>query len=277
MAKLIRCPAGHIYDSEAHASCPACARPGAASSEPAKAKTVKVVSPTSGPRPSPSFLPKPLMLIAGAGVAVLAVATLLLRPGAPSRNDAEQRQDPAFLACRDSLGDAAIAKCSAAIDSKAFGGAPLSTLYNNRGLAHLQKDELDAAVSDLSEAVRLDPGNATAFANLGRTYRHKGDLDQALANYGKAIAIDATNPITRFNRAIALEDKGEDAAALDDLNEAIKLDPKSVDGYWTRGDLLRKMGKRDAAVADYKQALALNPNDDARKSIQAELNALTGQ
>jgi uncharacterized membrane protein len=45
MAKMIRCPSGHVYDSEAHASCPECARSGLAPSEPVKPESAKFDAP----------------------------------------------------------------------------------------------------------------------------------------------------------------------------------------------------------------------------------------
>ena len=64
--------------------------------------------------------------------------------------------------CAREAGDVAIAACSRAINSGA--GRP-SLNYNNRGNALRSKGDMDRAIADLTEAIRLDPKYAIAYNN----------------------------------------------------------------------------------------------------------------
>ena len=57
--------------------------------------------------------------------------------------------------------------------------------------SRLRKGELDVAIADLSEAIRLDPKDASFYKNRGYAYDQKGDLDKAIADYSEAIRLDA--------------------------------------------------------------------------------------
>jgi tetratricopeptide (TPR) repeat protein len=59
------------------------------------------------------------------------------------------------LRCSREFGDARIAACTRAISSGV--GRP-SITYNNRGDAYRSKGEIDRAIADLNEAIRLVPG-----------------------------------------------------------------------------------------------------------------------
>ena len=71
--------------------------------------------------------------------------------------------DDAMLCSRET-GDVAIAACTRAINSGA--GRP-SINYNNRGEAYRGKGDMDRAIADFTEAIRLDPKYAIAYINRG--------------------------------------------------------------------------------------------------------------
>ena len=84
---------------------------------------------------------------------------------------------PAWDACvgLTSTPDQRVKACSTVIDTKSESGRRLAGAYCNRGHGLTEKRELDAALSDLDEAVRLAPDYACAYNNRGRVYRFKGD------------------------------------------------------------------------------------------------------
>src|SRR6266849_5242989 len=57
----------------------------------------------------------------------------------------------------------------------------------DRGVALVGKGDLDGAIAELREAIRLMPDDAEAHNNLGTTLGGKGDLDGAIAELRKAI------------------------------------------------------------------------------------------
>ena len=73
--------------------------------------------------------------------------------------------------------------------------------YFNRGLVWQSKGELDHAIADFSEAIRLDPKDAPAYNNRGHVRKLKAEFDQALADYDAAIGLDPRDPAAYNNRA----------------------------------------------------------------------------
>ena len=65
--------------------------------------------------------------------------------------------------------------------------------YYNRGVSWLDKGELDKAISDYSQAIRLDPKFVQAYTNRGIVWSGKDQLDKAIADYNEAIRLDPKN------------------------------------------------------------------------------------
>ena len=59
--------------------------------------------------------------------------------------------------------------------------------FHNRGLLWHDKQEYDKAIADYSEAIRLDPKNGEAYHNCGRAWSAKKDYDKAIADYDEAL------------------------------------------------------------------------------------------
>jgi tetratricopeptide (TPR) repeat protein len=161
--------------------------------------------------------------------------------------------------------DEQIVGCTNAIQSGRYGGAVLARVYNNRGNAHKARSDVNGAIADYNEAIRLDPQYALAYNNRGNAYRAKGDADRAIADYNRAIAIDplpksAKGTINIYNnRGNAYKAKGDIDHAIADYNEAIRLDPNFVDAYFDRGRLYLYIDALPKAVADLNQATELSP------------------
>src|SRR5262245_65847149 len=58
---------------------------------------------------------------------------------------------------------------------------------NERGFSHAEKGDHDKAIADFTEAIRLDPKNATACYSRALSYDLKGDHDKAIADFTEAI------------------------------------------------------------------------------------------
>ena len=59
--------------------------------------------------------------------------------------------------------------------------------FSNRGNAHDDKGDRNAAIADYNEAIRLDPKNARIYYDRGIAFRRDGDLDRAIADLSKAM------------------------------------------------------------------------------------------
>jgi tetratricopeptide (TPR) repeat protein len=111
-------------------------------------------------------------------VGVLLVAALAAPGGSANADDRET--------CKTASGDPAISACSRAIASKKYRGSVLSILYTNRGAEFGAKGELDRAMKDHDQALKIDPKNALAFNNRGIAKLKKGDKESGEADIAKA-------------------------------------------------------------------------------------------
>ncbi|KPK17777.1 MAG: hypothetical protein AMJ62_00575 [Myxococcales bacterium SG8_38] len=111
------------------------------------------------------------------------------------------------------------------------------------GWAELQRNELDAAITQFEQALEMEPRDSSAQFGVAQAYRRKSRLEEAAAALAKVEEIDAKFP------GLQLE-KGRLAEA--------------------RGDL-------QAAIASYREALAQTPNDAALKSRLGASLVLSGE
>ncbi|MBX9846992.1 MAG: tetratricopeptide repeat protein [Xanthobacteraceae bacterium] len=88
--------------------------------------------------------------------------------------------------CKTASGDPAISACSRAIASKKYKGNTLSILFTNRGAEYGAKGELDRAMKDHDQAIKIDPKNALAFNNRGIAKLKKGDKEGGEADIARA-------------------------------------------------------------------------------------------
>jgi tetratricopeptide (TPR) repeat protein len=90
---------------------------------------------------------------------------------------AQQDQNRIWCENRDGVATAeqSIAGCTALIEAGTAAAANVPVLYNNRGIAYRAKGDLDRAISDYSEAIRLDPSYDIAYFNRGRARYLKRD------------------------------------------------------------------------------------------------------
>ena len=99
----------------------------------------------------------------------------------------------------------------------------------------LGTEELNLAVKEFKEVLRLQPKAADAHLKLGMVYGNKGDFDSAISEY----------------------------------RETIRLDPKGPDGQDARHELALiyyyVKGKRKEAIEELEAVLKVNPNHSSAK------------
>jgi tetratricopeptide (TPR) repeat protein len=78
--------------------------------------------------------------------------------------------------------DFGIDACTSAIKSGKYKDHDLAVLYVNRGIAYQDIGDLDRAIADLTEAIRLDPKYADAYYNRGEAWLDARNFDRAIAD-----------------------------------------------------------------------------------------------
>lgn len=136
---------------------------------------------------------------------------------------------------------------------------PNANAYVFRGDAYRSEGEFDRAIAEFDQAIRLDAKNATAYNDRGLSYRQKGDYDRAIADYNTAIRLA---PVAQSynNRGRAYAERGDYDRAIHDLTQAIRLDPMLASAYTTRGTAYRNKKEYDRAISDETEVIQLEPN-----------------
>lgn len=195
--------------------------------------------------------------------------------------------------CTSGKGDEAIAACSRLIEAGALSAKSLPGAYVMRGFAWRAKGEIDRAIADFDEAIRLDPSqreahiqraiawnrkgdrdrakldydavlrldpkHATTYNNRGNYWRDRQDFAQAMADYDAAIRLDPSYAMARRNRALAWAMSGERERAIAEYTEALRIDPKFALAVYDRARTRADLGDLDGALADFAEAIRLDP------------------
>ena len=97
--------------------------------------------------------------------------------------------------------------------------------FNNLGLMHVQRDNLQEAKICFDRAITLDPKHAGAWNNLGNILQRQNRLDDAITCYRHSVASDPSYLRAFFNLAQTLASKGEDEEARKHLQRILEIDP----------------------------------------------------
>jgi len=77
--------------------------------------------------------------------------------------------------------------------------------HANLGIIYRQSGKLPDSVSELEQAIHLNPGQAVYWNQLGISYRYSGDFAKARDAYEKAIALDPNYAVPYLNLGILFD------------------------------------------------------------------------
>jgi len=72
--------------------------------------------------------------------------------------------------------------------------------YATRGAIYYKQGKHELAVADYTQAIKLDPTIPIVHYHLGDIYQNRGDYELAITEYREALAIDSQLPITSTNK-----------------------------------------------------------------------------
>jgi eukaryotic-like serine/threonine-protein kinase len=135
-------------------------------------------------------------------------------------------------------------------------------------LSEYQKPEnVDLAIAELRNAVRVDPEYPNSYAALGEAYllgyqqtNRAGEwVSQAQRNCEKSLAVRETAE-GRICLGGVYNLTGKYDLASQEFKRAVQIDPSNEDGLRGEADAYVKLGNPGAAETAYQKAVALRPN-----------------
>jgi tetratricopeptide (TPR) repeat protein len=139
--------------------------------------------------------------IRGLGLAMLLMAASPCCVGATGAdNGTVPPVDPAacMAAIAGSDDDKVTAECSTLIDNEKTAKADRVKALAARAAAFARKDQLDRAIADYGEVLRLEP-QAGIYNSRGELWWKKGDRPKALTDFGAAIKLSPDHPAAKGN------------------------------------------------------------------------------
>lgn len=99
----------------------------------------------------------------------------------------------------------------------------LALVYNNRAHAYNELKQYEDAVTDATEAIKLNPKYANAYNTLGNAYRRQSKYREAINYYSKAILLEPTADYFA-NRCLARGQNNQPEIAVPDCEKALSID-----------------------------------------------------
>ena len=129
------------------------------------------------------------------------------------------------------------------------------------GNALQQAGQINNAMEQYREVLRLDPNQEHANLDLGVALAMTGQLQEATNCFVRALRNRPDWSGTHLNLARALFELGDFSGALTHYAEAVRLDSNTVVAFTSLAGDLSARGKSDEAVRYYLEALRFNPAD----------------
>jgi tetratricopeptide (TPR) repeat protein len=156
--------------------------------------------------------------------------------------------------------DDVVMACTHQVAAGALRGRDLAKAFRSRGIAWRDKGNVDRAIADYNEAIRIDPKWAAAFVSRALARAAKGDKAGTIADYNEAIRVDPKYAAAYYNRGNERSDNDLDGA-IRDYTEAILNNSKYTNAFFNRAHAWNVKGDTDRAIADYTEAIRLRSFD----------------
>jgi tetratricopeptide (TPR) repeat protein len=132
--------------------------------------------------------------------------------------------------------------------------------YFHRGLAHQRVKKYQEAIQDYTKTIQLNPKDQNAYANMGVCYRQIKEIEKSLQNFNRAIEINPNLLFALVNRGLTYAIMGKTDLALADVEKAEQKKPGSPNLLTSIGLTYGKMGNFKMAIEYYLKSKEIDDN-----------------
>ena len=136
-----------------------------------------------------------------------------------------------------------------------------ATLYAARGTALWYDDRLNAAATDFTTALEIDPNDIATLANRAHVLTEIGQSDSALRDLDEVIRSSTDSNLVAYAysaRGYALANLDRNVDAMASFNQSLRAAPRNAWTYWRRSRVLAQQGRQGEAVRDATTALEMD-------------------
>jgi len=137
--------------------------------------------------------------------------------------------------------------------------------WTNKGVAHAELEEYDAAIGAYREAIDSNEDSehaATAETNLAYALWEFGRTEEALEHAERAVEIDPRFGQAWYNRGFFLNERGLAEDALNAFDNAIRLGYRSADLLEEKAIALEELGRDERAEEVAEEAKELRSENE---------------
>lgn len=128
--------------------------------------------------------------------------------------------------------------------------------FINRAFLRYKLDDYFGAMSDYDYSLQLEPLNTVALFNRSLLRAEVRDFKKAKDDLDKILTLNSSDHRALYNRAIVNKELKDYKAALADVNKLIDAFPDLAAAYFLRFDIRRTMGDKNYR-RDYEKSIAL--------------------
>jgi tetratricopeptide (TPR) repeat protein len=137
-----------------------------------------------------------------------------------------------------------------------------------RGNARLASRQIEEAIADYDEALRLDPKMIEALVSRANARAEMRQFEKALVDLHQALGLDPHSVDALFLRGTLLAERGQFEKAAADLSECLGHCPGYAGAYRNRAGLWLETHDFERAFADADQATELDPRNSSAFSAR---------
>jgi tetratricopeptide (TPR) repeat protein len=134
--------------------------------------------------------------------------------------------------------------------------------FSDMGLAALKRQQYDAAINMLRQALGEDMNNLDARFGLARALHEKGSVIEAIGEYRMVLQSDAGHEDCLYHIARALLQNGDARGALNHVDIVLRSKPTDPELLTLRGQVLIALERYDAALSALQSAAHHNPGSE---------------
>lgn len=132
------------------------------------------------------------------------------------------------------------------------------------------------ALSDMNEAIRLQPRYAGYFINRAFLRYNLDDYFGAMSDYDYALELDPLNSMALYNRALLRAEVHDYNKAIEDLTKVLTLRPNDYRALYNRAVIYREIGEYNQAISDIDRVLEAFPDLAAAYFLRFDIKQSMG-